>query len=101
VALFRKPLKPQRLGLGNLVIPLCSGAELLFLQLVVNIFWRCNLKKLSVEKVKSLAGKIYWNKANKDKTAKQCIYISLRQLGGSINKEDFYPIELYIAHGVE
>tara|TARA_R100001594_G_scaffold150516_1_gene212098 strand:+ start:1494 stop:1667 length:174 start_codon:yes stop_codon:yes gene_type:complete len=54
-----------------------------------------------IQKLKSLAGKIYWAKGNKNKTAKQCIRIAMAKLNIKLKLDNLYEIELYIAHGVE
>tara|TARA_R100000995_G_scaffold82123_1_gene55653 strand:+ start:351 stop:521 length:171 start_codon:yes stop_codon:yes gene_type:complete len=55
---------------------------------------------MKIEKVKSLAGKIYWNKYNTCKTAKQCVIMAERKLKIFLDLKTRYEVQLYIAHGV-
>tara|TARA_R110002020_G_scaffold461981_2_gene681240 strand:- start:2497 stop:2712 length:216 start_codon:yes stop_codon:yes gene_type:complete len=55
----------------------------------------------NIEKIKKLAGKIYWAKENKNKTAIQCVRIAIAKLKVNVKLVNLYKLELYVAHGVE
>ena len=57
-------------------------------------------KSFAIEKIKSLAGKIYWHKFNTNKTARQCVIIAERKLKIFLpDAKTRHAVQLYVGHG--
>ena len=53
-----------------------------------------------IEKIKSLAGKIYWHKYNSNKTARQCVILAERKLKSFLpDAKTRHAVQLYVGHG--
>ena len=53
-----------------------------------------------INKIKNLAGKIYWHKLNSKKTVKQCIIKAERELKMFLpDAKTRYAVQLYVGHG--
>ena len=58
------------------------------------------LAENKINKIKSLAGKIYWHKLNTSKTARQCVMIAERKLKMFLpDAKARYSVQLYVGHG--
>jgi len=56
--------------------------------------------KVNIEKIKSLAGKIYWDKFNTNKTARQCVILAERKLKSFLpDAKTRHAVQLYVGHG--
>ena len=59
-----------------------------------------NQKSFAIEKIKSLAGKIYWDKFNTNKTARQCVILAERKLKSFLpDAKTRHAVQLYVGHG--
>ena len=57
-------------------------------------------KSFAIEKIKSLAGKIYWHKYNTNKTARQCVILAERKLKSFLpDAKTRHAVQLYVGHG--
>ncbi len=55
---------------------------------------------MNIEKIKSLAGKIYWHKYNTNKTARQCVILAERKLKSFLpDAKTRHAVQLYVGHG--
>ena len=58
------------------------------------------LAENKINKIKSLAGKIYWHKYNTNKTARQCVILAERKLKSFLpDAKTRHAVQLYVGHG--
>ena len=61
---------------------------------------QAKLAENKINKIKSLAGKIYWHKLNTSKTARQCVIIAERKLKMFLpDAKTRHAAQLYVGHG--
>ena len=62
---------------------------------------RAKLAENKINKIKNLAGRIYWHKLNTNKTARQCVMIAERKLKMFLpDAKTRHAVQLYVGHGV-
>ena len=61
---------------------------------------QAKLAENKINKIKSLAGKIYWHKYNTNKTARQCVILAERKLKSFLpDAKTRHAVQLYVGHG--